>query len=220
MEQYVTIKTILDRLLRHPLMSDISFESVIDYTIDFMNIAGVPDMFLNKETTIDLIDYKASLPLDWVETIQITYKGKPLVSATSTFMPDKEDFYTFKIQNNIIFTSIENGNLNISYKAIPIDTEGYPMIPSDISFLKALENYIKVQYFTILSDLGKIQPSVLQHTEQEYCWAVGGMKTDMLKVDISKMEAITNTWSTLLFRQREFDKQFRDNANPQIIKIH
>jgi hypothetical protein len=45
MNEFISIKVIIDRLLRHPLLQDLTFEAAIDYTVDFMRLVGVPKMF-------------------------------------------------------------------------------------------------------------------------------------------------------------------------------
>lgn len=72
-----------------------------------------------------------------------------------------------------IYTSIEKGEIELAYRAIMVDSDGYPLIPDDGTFAIALELYIKKRYFTILFDQGKISHQVLANTQQEYCWAVG-----------------------------------------------
>ena len=47
-ESYISVKQIMDRIMQHPLMQDISLEQVIDMTISFMRIVGVPTMFTEK----------------------------------------------------------------------------------------------------------------------------------------------------------------------------
>lgn len=54
-----------------------------------------------------------------------------------------------------------------------LDKDGYPMIPENSAFIKALELYIKKAWFTILFDMGKISQGVLFNTQQEYAWAAG-----------------------------------------------
>ena len=55
-ESYTNIRLILDKIMRHPLMRDISLETAVDYTVDFMKIVGVPSMFMEKtEITIKLL---------------------------------------------------------------------------------------------------------------------------------------------------------------------
>ena len=75
----------------------------------------------------------------------------------------KKDIYnkdnpdlTYKIQGNCIFTSIEDGNIEISYNSILVDKDGYPMIPDDESFIDAIEKFVKRERYNILFDEGKI----------------------------------------------------------------
>jgi hypothetical protein len=73
----------------------------------------------------------------------------------------KSSNYTYKIQGNCLFTNIQSGDIDVAYIGIPVDEEGFPMIIDNSSYLRALELYIKKQWFTILFDMGKIQGPVL-----------------------------------------------------------
>lgn len=73
--------------------------------------------------------------------------------------------YTYKIQGSVIYTSLKEGTIEISYRAIAVDDEGYPLIPDKSSFTRALELYIKKQCFTILFDLGKINQAVYANVQ-------------------------------------------------------
>lgn len=73
----------------------------------------------------------------------------------------------------MIYTSIREGEIEMAYRAVMVDEEGYPMIPDDGVFPVALSLYIKKKHFTVLFDMGKISQQVLNNTQQEYCWAVG-----------------------------------------------
>ena len=72
------------------------------------------------------------------------------------------------------------------------------MLPDVPVFLKALELYIKQEYFTILFDMQKINNAVLANTQQQYAWAVGQAQSDMIRPTIDEMEAISNMWNKLL----------------------
>ena len=48
MEKTTKISRIADRIMRHPLMQDISFETIVDYTLDFIQIVGCPQFFEEK----------------------------------------------------------------------------------------------------------------------------------------------------------------------------
>jgi len=61
----------------------------------------------------------------------------------------------------MIYTTVKEGTIELSYKAISTDTNGYPLLPDNSSFSRALELFVKKSWFTILFDLGKISSAVL-----------------------------------------------------------
>lgn len=220
-ESYISVKQIMDRIMQHPLMQDISLEQVIDMTISFMRIVGVPTMFTEKVELIKVDKYRALLPCDYYKVIQIRKPGgRVLVYSTDNFhMNNKGNSMTYKIQGNIIYTSFEEGELELSYLAIEVDKDGYPLLPDNSSFTRALELYIKKQWFTILFDLGKIQPAVLQNTQQEYAWAVGDCQSEFNRLTLDQMEAFSNSWRTMLLRTNEHSSGFANNGIRQQLKI-
>lgn len=222
-EQYTNIKQLLDRLMRHPLLQDISLETAVDYTVDFMRIVGVPSMFEEKTQILKVHQYKAQLPCDYYQIIQLRLVEGPVFRySTDTFhMSPKHrgSSITYKIQGSNIITSIEEGDIEISYEAIATDKDGYPLIPDNSSFLRALEAYIKKQWFTILFDLGKINQASLQNAQQEYAWAVGDCQTEFNRLSIDKAESFYNSWRTLLMRTTQHSSGFINNGSRQILNV-
>ena len=220
-EQYINIKVVLDRILRHPLMQDLSLETAVDYTIDFMRIVGMPRMFTEKVVRITIDKYRALLPCDYYQTIQVRIPGgHALVYSTDSFhMDNKGNSSTYKIQGNIIYTSIESGELELAYLAISTDADGYPLLPDNSSFTRALELYIKKQWFTILFDLGKITSAVLQNTQQEYAWAVGDCQSEFNRMSIDQMEAFSNSWRTMILRDHQHSSGFIGDGSRQTLNI-
>ena len=227
-EIYTNIRLILDKLLRHPLMQDLTLETAVDYTVDFMRMLGTPTMFMEKTEIIEVKNYRAMLPCDYYQMIQVrNINGQAFRYSTDSFhMSECKDInnipsdLTYKIQGNIIYTSIEEGNIEVAYEAIATDSEGYPLLPDNSSFTRALELYIKKQWFTILFDLGKIAPAVFQNVQQEYAWAVGDCQTEFNRLSIDKAESFFNSWRTLILRDHQHTSGFKTNGAKQIIKIH
>lgn len=229
-EQYTNVRLILDKTMRHPLMQDISLETAVDYTVDFMRIVGVPSMFMEKTEVIQIGKYRAMLPCDYCQMIQVrSTKGGQFAFrySTDTFhMGECKDHcgresadLTYKIQGNMIYTSIEKGEIELSYEAIATDSEGYPLLPDNSSFTRALELYIKKQWFTTLFDLGKISPAVLQNVQQEYAWAVGDCQSEFNRLSIDKAESFYNSWRTLILRDTEHRTGFRNNGAKEKLKL-
>lgn len=231
MVNYISIRQVLDDLLDHPLLQDLSLERAVNYAIHFLQIVGVPNEFEEKTALIDIKDYRGCLPCDYYDMIQVrTYKeGEycPRVFRYTTdsfhLSPKKGDSdtwdLTYKLQNSIIYTSIKEGTIEIAYHAIKVDKEGYPMIPENSSFIQALELYIKKKVFTILFDQGKINNAVLQNTQQEYAWAVGQAQRDLTMPTIDQMESISNMWTQLLQRSNEHSKGMKSLGRREYIRV-
>ena len=257
---YISLKALTDKLLRHPMMNGISFEAIIDYAVDFMRIVQCGGFFEEKCVTIPIHQYKGALPEDFYEINQLRLISNtikipkytqdsyidennnevPLSTYTqvgyedleysnnATFRHATDTFHlsdtkskvglTYKIQGGFIFTSIKEGEVELSYKAIIIDDEGFPMIPDNSKFTRALEAYIKKQWFTILFDMGKIQNAVLQNTQQEYAWAVGACESEFQKMTLDKAESFYNSWRTLIPREYQHSRNFAYNGNRQNLK--
>ena len=228
-EQQQSIKVIFDKIMRHPLLQDLSIETIVDYSIDFMRIVGVPSMFEEKVEKAEVINYRASLPCDYYQMIQIraldpnyNILGAFRYSSDSFHMSDtKPEYadYSYKVQGNIIYLSVPNGLIEIAYQAIPIDSDGYPLIPDNSSFTRALEAYIKKQQFTILFDLGKISNGPLAQIQQDYAWAVGDCQSEFNRLTIDKAESFYNSWRTLIIRSSEHRTGFLHNGTQEKLKM-
>lgn len=225
----------MDKITRHPLMQDIPFETVIDYAVDFIRIVGTPPSFVDKTAIIDIHKYRGELPCDFyeMEQVRLAYdKDKRIDNHAPVFRYTTDSFHmspnkpsvsdlTYKLQGNCIFTApLEEGKIEIAYKALPIDEEGYPLIPDNSAFSRALEMYIKKQWFTIQYDLGKISQAVMAKADQDYAWAVGQAQTDLIRPTIDQMESISNMWNTLVPRAQEHRKGFVHEGSREHIKIH
>lgn len=150
------------------------------------------------------------------------FKTKTFKYTTDTFhMSDIKSSadLTYKIQGGYIFTSIKEGVIEISYQAILLDEEGFPLIPDNSKFTRALQAYIKKEWFTILFDQGKLQPVILDNTQREYAWAVGACETEFIKITLDKAESFYNSWRTMLPRTTEHSKGFVDNNKQSIFKL-
>jgi hypothetical protein len=114
---------------------------------------------------------------------------------------------------------MKEGTIEIAYEALAVDSEGYPLIPDNSSFTRALELYIKKQCFTVLFDLGKISQAVYSNVCQEYAWAVGQAQSDLVRPTPDEMESITNMWNTLVPRATEHRTGFINNGTKEQIKV-
>lgn len=227
---YINIREALSRILRHPLLQDMTLEQAVQYTIDFIGIFGLPKLYQDKEEVLHIEDFRAKLPCDLISINQIKEckTGVCLRSMTDNFMP-REHYssagykipqeLSFKTQGQVLYVSFKTGDVSVSYKAIPVDKDGFPLLIDNPVFLKALEAYIKREAFTILFDMGKIAPVVLQNTQQQYAWLAGQLQSEFTIPSISEMESIKRSWCTLLQRTSEFNNGFKNNGDQEYIRL-
>ena len=237
MEGYISIRQIMDDIREHPLLKDINLERVVNYTYHFLRIVGAPRLFVDKVEEIEVKNYRAKLPCDFIEVIQIRdINGNPFLYTTDNFHESTnktpqnqykcyiDNFQyqnlTYKIQGNVIFTSVKDCIIEIAYKALVVDEDGFPMLPDNSPFIRALEAYIKVQQFTILFDTSKISGQVLQNAQQEYAWAVGQAESDLRRMNVDQMQSLTNLWNTLLPRVNEHRNGFKTMNIQEKIRNH
>lgn len=215
---YTTFKEIIVRLYRNKLMENLDEQQIASYTMQFCRLMGSP--FILDDTVIELpiINHIAPLP-----------KGTFAVSRVYEINPDKPDKRDFKVDmsaeqddqalfdypqigitrrdieykvdNNRIIFNVEKGHVRVYVSMLRLDDEGFPVIPNDENFLSALENYIKVQYYTILADIdgynGGIQ-NALNRAKQEYAWYAGKAQNSLAQLSPEKADMIARTMFTLI----------------------
>lgn len=216
-------------------MQDVNMEQAVQYCIDFVHIFGLPEMYFDKEILVKIEDFRGELPCDLIMINQVkdTCSNICLRSMTDTFFPDGRhrgkrtlgytgyrDELSYKVQNHIIYTSFKKGEVKINYKAIPVDEDGFPLIPDNPTYHKALELYIKVQVFTILFDQNKIKQEVLKHTEQQYSWAAGQLISEYNIPSNDELESISRSWTTLIQRVGDFDNGFKSLGDREYLRQH
>lgn len=228
--QYVNIRRVLDELHKHPLLSDLTLEQTVSHVVSFIGIFGMPKLYQDKEEVLHIEDFRAKLPCDLISINQIKEckTGVCLRSMTDNFMPREHDRnagykipqeLSFKTQGQVLYVSFKTGDVSVSYKAIPVDKDGFPLLIDNPVFLKALEAYIKREAFTILFDMGKITPAVLQNTQQSYTWLAGQLQSEFTIPSQSEMESISRMWNTLIQRTSEFNNGFSSLGNKEYIKL-
>ena len=225
------------------MMRDIPFETAVEYAVDFISLMGTPALYEEKTAVVKIKDWKGALPCDFEQMIQVRvaphqtcgrWRGfrfpvhLPMYreSGHSFHMSDVKpsEFltgeFTYKIQGMVIFTSTKDIDVEIAYRAFGVDDEGYPLLPDNPSFLRGLESYIKLQWFTILFDMGKIPQQVMFNAQQEYAWAAGDAQSEFSRLNLDKAETLFNSFKTLLPRNNQHWKGFFDNGSKEMWRRH
>ena len=141
---------------------------------------------------------------DWYIPPMRRYEGEP----------------AFKVQGRVIFTSFPEGRVQVAYKAIPVDEDGFPLLIDNETYLACLEAYIKKKVFTVRFDTGKLQAAVLQNAQQEYYHLAAELNSEMMIPSVSEMESLTRYYNSLIPRVHEFDRGFKHLGDREILWKH
>lgn len=232
--QYTSIRRVLDDLLDHPMLSSLTLEQVVRYTLKFISRHGYSKLYQDKQEEVDIHEFRGLLPCDLISIIQVKdlHSGLCLRSMTDNFIPQMHDdkcqrehihYHTelsFKTQGRVLFTSFPEGKVEIAYKAIPVDDDGFPLLIDNETYLDALEAYIKMKVFTIKFDQQKIPAGVYQNAQQEYAVAARLLQSEMTTPSTAEMESISRMWETMIPRVRQFDNGFRDLGSREYLRKH
>jgi hypothetical protein len=235
---YISIKAVLSRLFTNPLMEGISEADVAMYLADCMKLIGAPMSYEDKVATITISNYRGELPCELLY-IQQTRKKEtgtnnlyPMRYASDTFhsayhqvgspdfvtMPSNYD-WTYSLNNGMIYTNFKEGVIEQSYKGLKVDEDGLPMIPDNVKFEKAVEEYIKSQWYRRQWELGKISDKVLDKAEREYMWYVGAAGTAAQLQSIDQAETFRAAFTRILSNTTAAKKFFQDHGRQEYIKL-
>lgn len=222
-----SIGSILWRVLRNPLLKNSNYEEISEYVLEFLRLLGAPLALENITEKKEITGHKTALPVDLIDIKGLRYLGDDcdencavaMRYATNTFHSnvnehnenDDQPFeFTYMVQKNILITSFSSGWVEISYRRIMTDEDGYPMIPDNEKVIMALEYYIMFRYLEQLWSMGKITDKVFQYYEQKKLWYMSSANSDLKISSMDHVESIMNSINRILINDRAhetFNKQ-------------
>lgn len=125
--------------------------------------------------------------------------------------------YTYFIKPGYIQTNIRDGYLMVSYKAMPTDDDGYPMIPDDASFMEAIYWYITMKLLYPEWKLGRVRDAVYYDARRSWNYYRKQAYGNAMMPDADQMESIKNTWLRLVPEIDEHNTGFSTLGQKQII---
>jgi len=204
-ERFISLKEIINRvhLVGGDVVNNVTEDDVITYTIELMGIVGVPALFQHKIEKLEIKNYKALLPCDFVEEEGIKCCNQHFNASTEMFdvRKSKTNVPTYKIQGDYIITSIEKGYIQLAYTAIKTDEDGYPMIIDDQSFIRALVSYIvyKKVYTNYIN--GRIpSENIMERVERDYEFNIAQASQKLVQPTVDEFNNITRMMNSFIFR--------------------
>lgn len=123
---------------------------------------------------------------------------------------------SYTISNGFIHVSEESGDLHISYQAMPLDSEGYPLVPDDVSFREAVYRYIVYKWIYPKYLRNEVQERAYRDAEDKWLWYCGQAGAKAQMPNLAKMESIARSYLSLRPNTQQF-KTFFEDLNKSII---
>ena len=248
--QYTSIHRVLEDILDHPMLQNLTLEQVVRHALRFISRHGYSKLYQDKIEDVEIHEFRGTLPCDLISINQVKDirtgiclrsmtdnfpkgmmsqpKGGPCIDPMNNvrhtpYIPPRLEYLeepSFKTQGQIIYTSFPEGMVQIAYKAIPVDDDGFPLLIDNETYLDALEGYIKMKAFEVKFDQQKIPAGVLQNAQQQYYASAKLLQSELTTPSVSEMESITRMWNTMIPKMREFDRGFIHEGDREYLKKH
>ena len=117
---------------------------------------------------------------------------------------------TFDINDSYITFSVQKGKACMAYWAFPLDEEGFPLIPDDAKYKRAVQDYLiyKVDYRLWRQDL--ITDKVFKQSEANWLWSIASVGGHLKMPSLEQMELLKNSLTRLIPRFHAYQSFFRD----------
>lgn len=223
--QTISLGTILWKVLNNPLASNLTYDEAAEYATEAIGLIGVPVVYDKAHHEVNIAEHKGKLPNDivYIEQVRDLSSGLGMRIATDSFHASDNQHsnlteLTYEIKRGIIFTSFPTGCVEIAYKKLPVDEEGYPLIVNDDKLKMALEYYILHRYLEPMWLMGKLTDKAFSYITQERHYYMGAASSRLQMPSIDKMETLTNSINRLLMSSTAHKNNFRNTGKKEIIK--
>lgn len=228
----VSIGNIIWKVMRNPLAQDITYEQAAEFALEFIRLINAPLSYSDEVKKLELNEYKTYLPSNLVNIRGVRYVGEdgcqdPIAMRYATDLyhtkqNDKESDcdkeYTYIVQNCVLISSKKKGFVEISFNAISLDEEGFPLIPDNESYKVGLEYFILHKYIEPLWMMGKIQDKVFSYVEQKRHWYLGQAENSMRLQGIDHLESMMNALNRIIIQDQAHETFYKRFGEKEYLK--
>ena len=114
-----------------------------------------------------------------------------VISTSPTNLLNNKD-YTYSLNDSYVFTSFKTGWMFLAYEGLPVNCDGFPMIPDLQRYKEAVKSFIRMKIDYILWRTGEIDDKVFKYSEQEWLFYVGSAANSMRNISKDAMNNLLN----------------------------
>lgn len=204
--KYVSTARVIEKLYRdHGFVEQASSLDIAEWIGDALGLMGVISYYERDIACVDIEDYRGQLPDNLITvyavrvksptTQAMRYSGDPFFikmhCPNSPSLTCKSEA-TYQLNNDFIFTSFEEGTVEIAYDKLPIGEDNLPLIPDNAATIEAMTWYVayKIAYKLWLQE--RMTSEKLKYIEREKDWYVGKAIGKGKMPSIDQMETFKN----------------------------
>lgn len=226
--KYIPLQDIMWKILKNPLLRDVTIEDAASITYSLIKLLKIPLTMITQTEVKCVEDYKIRLPESLVDVLGVrhiglnkalNYSANPYHTSAVNKAPSScHNDYSYIIQNCNIITSFEKGDVEISYKMLAMDDNGYPLIPDNESFIKAVEYDIMMNYMEPLWMMGKVTDKAFNRASQQRDWYVGQASSAFKIVNADHFSMMMNSVNRLLINTQARESFYQGFGDLERIK--
>lgn len=217
----ISAKYIVAKIHRDIGLEDLNYTAdIIEWCGEALEFIGAGTQLIRKEAQIEVANHKAPLPDDFVQLNQLRFKNdksgwiflKYNPTSFNPHQPNGENWKTsvqetYSLNPDYIMFDFEDGIAYISYLAMPVDEEGFPLVPDNQYFREALFWYCfhKILLRGYIPKGRNMDFEFAQTQWKFYCTAA---RNKANYPDIGQYQRFADVWVGLIPPQRLFEKGF------------
>jgi hypothetical protein len=223
--KYVKCDSIIEKVKKDlPPAVEINIDDIVEYVWEALAKIGAPMTYITLYSVVEVSNYRAKLP-EWLHKVnQVRFLSTTIVDIndeTALANLNKSGYlmstiidtfdlssntnnvgdplgYRYILKNNYIHTTFEEGLIEVSYDAMPMDTDGLPLIPDDIYFIEAVKWYIMKGYLWRLMMRDMEYKSIFQYADEQWNFYVNSASTNAKIPDRDGLQALMDKFLRIM----------------------
>ena len=204
---YTSSKEVISKLYRElNLQSEDRVYAILEFIGEALEFLNAFPQCEKVEAVGGIDNYQLPMPSNYREILGITSVDRMYTyrydSEFALLDPnrelDNEDQYRYQESGGILHFPIKTGTVLITYTALPLDEEGFPMIPDNISFKEAITKYCikKLKYSDWLA--GRINDNTYIKLENDWNFYCRQAKAVAITPNVDKMDELITLWKSII----------------------
>jgi hypothetical protein len=243
--KFTSIREIIEGVYRDTAIhEELDIWDVIEWGGEALELIGAGLAYEELVAEVCVKEHRAPLPCNLHILDSISYNGSSLKQCTGTFgaisttpsvtasnyidgkLVDTANFpmegasqnaggECYYTNDNFIITSFDSGCLLFAFRGIKVDDEGFPMIPDNISYKKAIKSYISMMIDRIGWRTGSVPEAMYRDSQRDWEWYVKQARGSANMPNLDMMDNIRLQWLKLKPSQTAHRTFYTDLGNSE-----